>query len=66
MAKQAKSVLERETLDVVADRGYYSGREIRACEQAGIDAYLPKPNTSGNKAKGQFDRSEFQYKAADD
>jgi transposase len=66
MAKQAKSVLERETLDVVADRGYYSGREIRACEQAGIDAYLPKPNTSGNKAKGQFDRCEFQYKAADD
>ncbi len=66
MAKQAKSVLERETLDVVADRGYYSGREIRACEQAGIDAYLPKPNTSGNKAKGQFDRSEFHYKVEDD
>ena len=66
MAKQAKAVLGHDTLDVVADRGYYSGREIRACEQAGIDAYLPKPNTSGNKAKGQFDRSEFQYKTADD
>ena len=66
MAKQAKAVLGHETLDVVADRGYYSGNEIRACEQAGIDAYLPKPNTSGNKAKGQFDRSEFQYKTAED
>ncbi len=66
MAKQAKAVLGHDTLDVVADRGYYSGCEIRACEQAGIDAYLPKPNTSGNKAKGQFDRSEFQYKAEDD
>ena len=66
MAKQAKAVMGHETLDVVADRGYYSGNEIRTCEQAGIDAYLPKPNTSGNKAKGQFDRSEFQYKTAED
>ena len=33
MAKQSKAILERDTLDVVADRGYYSGREIRACEQ---------------------------------
>ena len=43
-----------------------SGEQIRACEQAGIDAYPPKPNTSGNRAKGQFDRSEFHYKADDD
>ena len=61
VAKQAKVVLERDTLDVVADRGYYNGDEIRACEQAGIDAYLPKPKTSSNKAKGQFDRSAFAY-----
>ena len=61
VAKQAKVVLERDTLDVVADRGYYNGDEIRACEQAGIDAYLPKPKTSSSKAKGQFDRSAFAY-----
>jgi len=66
MAKQAKAVLGRDKLDVVADRGYYNGDEIRACEQAGIEAYLPKPKTSGNRAKGQFDRSEFHYKADDD
>jgi transposase len=66
MAKQTKAVLGRGSLDVVADRGYYNGDEIRACEQAGIEAYLPKPNTSGNKAKGQFDRSQFHYKAEDD
>jgi transposase len=66
MAKQAKAVLGRDKLEVVADRGYYNGDEIRACEQAGIDAYLPKPNTSGNKARGLFDRSEFHYQADDD
>jgi transposase len=66
MAKAAKAVLGVERLDAVADRGYYNGNEIRDCEQDGIDAYLPKPNTSSNKAKGQFDRSAFTYKAEDD
>ena len=61
MARQAKHVLQADELDVVADRGYYNGNEIRACEQAGIDAYLPKPKTSPNKAKGLFDRSAFKY-----
>ena len=66
MAMQSKEILERNTLDVVADRGYYNGDEIRACEQAGIDTYLPKPKTSPNKAKGQFDRSAFTYIHEDD
>ena len=61
VAKQAKETLQAEALDVVADRGYYNGDEIRACEQAGIDTYLPKPKTSPNKAKGLFDRSAFTY-----
>jgi transposase len=63
MARQAKEVLDRDKLDVVADRGYYNGDEIRACEQASIETYLPKPKTSGNKAQGLFDRSEFHYDA---
>lgn len=66
MARQAKAALQQPSLDVVADRGYYNGDEIRACEQAGIDAYLPKPKTSGNKAKGLFDRSAFTYVDKDD
>jgi transposase len=66
VAKQAKEILQAETLDVVADRGYFNGDEIRACERAGIDAYLPKPKTSGNKAKGLFDRSAFKYINKDD
>jgi hypothetical protein len=66
MAKQAKSVLEIETLAVVADRGYYRGEEIRDCDQAGITTYLPKPNTSPNRAKGQFGREAFRYISDDD
>jgi transposase len=67
MAKEAKAVLGTKKLKVVADKGYYNGEEIRNCEQSGIVAYVAKPKTSPNKAKGQFDRSAFKYiKKADE
>lgn len=66
LARQAKAALGARKLEVVADRGYYNGDEIRACEEAGIEAYLPKPKTSWNKARGFFDRSAFTYIAEDD
>lgn len=53
-------------LEVVADRGYYSGVELKACEDAGIRAYVPKPMTSNAKAEGRFDKSDFIYIARDD
>jgi len=51
---------------VVADRGYYRSEELRDCEEANITTYLPKPQTSGNQAKGQFGRDAFRYIAEDD
>jgi hypothetical protein len=38
MARQAKAVLKTETLEAVADRGYFSSPEILACHEAGIVA----------------------------
>src|SRR3979490_2121883 len=43
---QAKAVLRTDKLDAVADRGYFSGVEILACDRAGITVTLPKPMTS--------------------
>ena len=65
IAKKAKSTIDTDQLTVVADRGYYSGDEIKACDEANITTFLPKPQTSGNRAKGQFDRSDFIYIAED-
>jgi hypothetical protein len=36
VAKEAKATLGAERLDAVADRGYFKGEEILACEEAGI------------------------------
>ena len=66
MAKQSKAILETDDLTVVADRGYFSGEEIKACDDAGITTYLPKPQTSGNQAKGYFGKRDFIYIAEDD
>ena len=66
MAKQAKAALRAETLDAVADRGYFNGEEILACEQAGITVTLPKPMTSGAKAEGRFGKQDFVYKPEED
>jgi transposase len=66
MAKEAKATLETESLDVVADRGYFDSEEILACEESGITVTLPKPMTSGAKAEGRFGKQDFVYLAEDD
>jgi Transposase DDE domain len=66
MAEQARTEIGAETLDVVADRGYYDGKEIMACETVGITVTLPKPMTSSAKAAGRFGNQDFVYVAADD
>jgi hypothetical protein len=66
MAKASKTILQTDSLDVVADRGYFSSEEILACEEAGITVTLPKPQTSGNKAKGRFVKADFRYVSGED
>ncbi len=39
---------------ILADRGYFSGAEVLACEEAGVTPICPKPLTSGAKAEGRF------------
>jgi transposase len=61
MAAQARQALGKEEMTVLADRGYFSGPEILACEQQGLTPLVPKPLTSGNRAQGLFDKRDFIY-----
>ena len=61
MASKARDALETETVEVLADRGYFKSEEIAACEEAGIEAYVPKPLTSNARAEGRFERRDFVY-----
>jgi transposase len=61
MSLQAREASGIEKLAVVADRGYFNGEGILACDQAGITTYIPKPLTSGAKAEGRFGKQDFAY-----
>src|SRR5476649_1929966 len=66
MAGHAKVAMGTDRLDVLADRGYFSGEEVLACEPLGVTPYVPKPLTSGAKAKGRFGKQDFVYIAEND
>ncbi len=61
MSGKAKDAMGVERLEMLADRGYFSGEEILACEQIGVTPYVPKPLTSGAKADGRFGKQDFAY-----
>lgn len=61
MAKGAKAALGRDDMSAVADKGYFSGREILACHEDGITTTLPRPETSGNRSKGMYVKLDFAY-----
>jgi len=67
MAKAATEALEAESLQVLADAGYYSSSELKACEDDGITAYVPPPEGSGHAEKqGRFGLKNFSYDATAD
>jgi len=53
-------------LRAVADRGYFKGEEVLACDESSITTYLPKPQTSGSVKKGLFSKRDFIYYPDDD
>lgn len=61
MATQAKVALQRDDMQILADKGYFSALEILACHKAGITATVPRSDTSGARSKGHFVKADFAY-----
>ena len=66
IAMAARDAMGKDKLQALAGRGYFNGTELKACEDERIATYVPKPMTSGAKAQGRFDKSDFIYIARDD
>ena len=66
IALAAGEAMGKRRLKAIADRGYYSGPELKACEDVGVAALVPKPMTSNAKFEGRFDKSDFIYIARAD
>jgi hypothetical protein len=49
---------------MVTDKGYFKFEDIEACEKAGIEPYVPRPQRGPSVKAGQFRKDKFQYDAA--
>lgn len=65
MAKRAKETLAVETLEVVADKGYATPTELKACEDSGITPYVPVPDPTerrkSNVPTPDYYHARFRY-----
>ena len=61
-AREAMGKRKLQALPIAAS----SMPEIKACDEAGIAAFVPKPMTSNAKAEGRFSKADFIYIAKDD
>jgi len=66
VAKAVQIALGEKAVTVIADKGYYSGPDIKATQDAGMTALVPKGDTSGSEKKGIYNRSLFKYDADKD
>ena len=64
MARKAHDAMGCEELTALADRGYFNGDQVLACEGAGILPCIPK--TAWPHERGLFTRHDFIYDAEND
>jgi len=61
VAREAKETLDVESLEVVADPGYYHNADVSRCVEKNITPYIRKPDTSANRARGLYAKKDFAY-----
>jgi len=53
-------------MNVLADKGYHSGRELKACEEPGINSYISPKESSSTKSNPDFAMESFSYNEEQD
>ncbi len=66
MGLEAKAATGCKAITVLADRGYFSGDQVLACEGTGVVPIVPKTETSSGTKRGFFTRADFAYDAKHD
>jgi transposase/Holliday junction resolvase-like predicted endonuclease len=62
IAKEAQQRLEADTLEVVADKGYFNSLQIKACLETGITPFIPFRDVNAQfRMQGRYTKEDFQY-----
>lgn len=63
MALRAKTVFGAETLEVLADKGYYKAEDLKKCVEKHITPYVTKQVYSNGTGDRDFYTDRFRYDA---
>jgi hypothetical protein len=66
MSERAKEVLGVGEITNLADKGYYDGEDIAACEANGVTCLVAKPKPGGAKKGEGFTKESFIYDREND
>jgi transposase len=66
MGLKAQAATGCEQITALADRGYFNGEQILACEGTGVLPCIPKTDTSSAIQRGFFTRNDFIFDAPND
>src|SRR5450759_5081365 len=68
MGLQAKEILNKDSFELLADKGYHNGEELQKCDLMNIKTYVaPQENISGNKIPTpEYQGDKFRYNSHDD
>ena len=66
MALKAQAATGCDDLTALADRGYFNGEQVLACEGTGVLPCVPRTDTSSAAQRGFFTRHDFVYDAEQD
>ena len=61
IAASAKSGLQVDQLDTLADTGYDTGEELKKCSQDNITTYVAPRTQAGTKGNDKFKKDKFTY-----
>jgi BMFP domain-containing protein YqiC len=66
MGLKARQATGCGEITALADRGYFNGDQVLACEGTGVLPCIPKTLTSSSAKRGLFTRRDFLYDAEND
>lgn len=61
MGKRAQEIFQTEEIKVLADKGYYSAQELKACKEAGMETYVAKQRFANATEDEGFYADKFTY-----
>lgn len=61
MAEQTKKELSVDEIAVLADKGYYNGKDLKSCQENGIKAIVSKQKIGSRTGDENFTKDKFTY-----